>query len=95
MGATMKDAKHYALSLPEVLYIAESSEPEFDDETGARVFTAYSQEGLRRFAEPSAPIIAIAKDLDELVKATLEIGATSAHRCDTGLTVQDVLNGES
>ncbi|PTD98635.1 hypothetical protein C7830_23390 [Pandoraea apista] len=95
MGAIMNDEKRCGQSAPNVWYIVESSEPEFDDDTGNGVFGAYSREGLRRYAEASAPIIAIAKDLDELVKVTLEIGAAGSHWRDTGLTVRDVLSGEA
>lgn len=91
----MKDVKRCGQSSPDVFYIVESSEPEFDGDTGVSVFGDYSREGLRKYVDASAPIIAITKDLDELVRTILEIGAAGVHWRDTGLTVQDVLSGES
>lgn len=91
----MNDEKRCGQSAPNVWYIVESSAPEFDGDTGNSVFEAHSLEGLRRYAEASAPVIAIAKDLDEFVKVTLEIGAAGGNWRNTGLTVRDVLSGEA
>ncbi len=91
----MKDVKRCGQSSLDVFYIVESSEPEFDGDTGASVFGAYSREGLRKYVDASAPIIAITKDLDALVKAIVEIRAAGIHWRDTRLTAHDVLCGES
>lgn len=91
----MKDVKRCGQSSLDVFYVVESSEPEFDGDTGVSVFGAYSREGLRRYVDASAPIIAITRDLDELVKTILDIGAAGIHWRDTGLTAHDVLCGES
>ena len=93
----MQDAQHCNQPAPDIWYIVESTdhEPDFEWVTEQGVFATYSREGLRQYVGANTPIIATAKDVDELVTTILDIGAGGVPLRHTGLTVREVLNGEA